>query len=218
MLHTSRPARLRAVFLDFDGVVADSMPGQEDAWRAAVRSVPGAGSYEALFVENLYSGNAGPRMFEGMQLDPDVRARLRSEKDRIWFAERNAVPLVPSAGAEIRRLSGKLILGIATSGARPYVESVLAREGLLGRFGCILTDADVTRPKPNPDLVETLLQVLEVNPAQAVMVGDSRTDLEMATAAGVPFIGYGAAEWPQGVTCVRDWETLGHELRQRADS
>jgi len=211
-----RPAKLRAVLLDFDGVVADSMPGQEDAWRAAVRRVLGTGSHEDLFVENLYAGNAGPRMFEGMQLEPDVRALLRREKDRIWFAERNAVPLIPEAGEAIRSLSQSMTLGIATSAAREYAEAVLSREGLLGFFACVLTDADVTRPKPHPDLLDTLLEVFEMSPVETVMVGDSRTDLQMATAAGVPFIGYGPGQWPTGVTWRSDWESLGQELRRRA--
>jgi phosphoglycolate phosphatase len=45
------------------------------------------------------------------------------------------------------------------------------------------------RPKPYPDQAEAALAALGVEPDEAVVIGDSAWDLEMARAAGVPFIG-----------------------------
>lgn len=45
------------------------------------------------------------------------------------------------------------------------------------------------RPKPYPDQAEAALAALGVEADEAVVIGDSAWDLEMARAAGVPFIG-----------------------------
>src|SRR5262245_2709018 len=70
----------------------------------------------------------------------------------------------------------------------------VVREFGLDRFFELAVGAhDVPRPKPHPDMIEHCLAHFRLPPTQAVYVGDSETDHEAALAAGVRFVGVGAA-------------------------
>jgi phosphoglycolate phosphatase len=49
--------------------------------------------------------------------------------------------------------------------------------------------ADETTPKPSPAMVHELLDELGVRPEEALVIGDSRHDLEMAANAGCESVG-----------------------------
>lgn len=49
--------------------------------------------------------------------------------------------------------------------------------------------ADESAPKPDPLMLHQLLQEMDVAPEQALMIGDTSFDLEMAARASVPSIG-----------------------------
>lgn len=76
-------------------------------------------------------------------------------------------------------------LAIATSRERSSLDGILARFGWQGRFAVIGTCDDVEAGKPAPDLLLDVLRRAGRGPDQAVMVGDTTYDLEMAAAAGV---------------------------------
>ncbi|UTW45828.1 HAD-IIIA family hydrolase [bacterium SCSIO 12696] len=84
-------------------------------------------------------------------------------------------------------------LAVATGKSRRGLNRVLAEKGL-GDFFHGSRCADETRSKPHPQMIEELLTEFAVQPEQAVMVGDTEYDLEMACRAGVPGLGvsYGA--------------------------
>ena len=52
----------------------------------------------------------------------------------------------------------------------------------------------IKNPKPNPAMILEILEELQVKKEEAVMIGDSKLDLQMALNAGVAAIGvsYGA--------------------------
>ena len=49
--------------------------------------------------------------------------------------------------------------------------------------------ADETRSKPDPRMLEEILAFYSLNPKDAVMIGDTTYDLEMAQRIGMPSIG-----------------------------
>ena len=85
------------------------------------------------------------------------------------------------------------LLAVATSKSRRGLDRVLGQLGWQEYFHATRC-ADETASKPNPLMLQELLHELQCSPADAVMVGDTSYDLEMATKAGVRSIGvsYGA--------------------------
>ena len=102
-------------------------------------------------------------------------------------------PFYPHARQVLEELAAvdHYLLGIATGKSRRGLDALLAGHGLEKMF---LTQqvADHHPSKPHPAMIETALAEMGVAPEQAVMIGDTVFDMEMARAAGVSAI---AVEW-----------------------
>jgi AHBA synthesis associated protein len=85
-----------------------------------------------------------------------------------------------------------LRMAIATGKAGARARSVLSGLDVLPLFDYVIGSDEVARAKPAPDIVVKALGLLEVQPSEAVMVGDALTDLASARSAGVTGI---AALW-----------------------
>lgn len=185
----SSKTKLKALILDYDGVVVESMGLQEEAWRYAAREVGMPRAVEEGLVRNLYSGRASDRMFEGLHLSHDARRNLRAVKDRRWELECARVPVSSGAANTIRGLARLCRIGIATTAQRRHVDKVLLREGIQDCIVAIRTDRDAPRPKPYPDMLLDLIHgPLRADVDSSLMVGDTDTDRQMARAAGVAFL------------------------------
>lgn len=79
-------------------------------------------------------------------------------------------------------------LAVATGKSRAGLERVL-KETDLGALFISRRGADEALSKPNPLMLSQILQELSLSPEQAVMVGDSVHDLDMANNIGMPAIG-----------------------------
>lgn len=83
--------------------------------------------------------------------------------------------------------SGKT-LSIATGKSRKGLDRVLSAVGLHHLFEGTRC-ADETDSKPHPAMVNELLSLHGVEPSQAIVVGDTEFDMEMAKRAGVDRVG-----------------------------
>ncbi len=90
------------------------------------------------------------------------------------------------------------ILSIATGKGRRGLDRELAATGIAHRFAASRC-ADECFSKPHPQMLLELLELLDVEPRSAVMVGDTEFDLQMARAAGMSAIAvsYGAHPRPR---------------------
>ena len=80
--------------------------------------------------------------------------------------------------------SRNLPKAVATSSARPYLERILNRFGLLERFAFTLTAADVTHGKPHPEIYLTAARRMNVSPTELIVFEDSETGSKAGAAAG----------------------------------
>lgn len=101
-------------------------------------------------------------------------------------------PLYPHAGAVLAALRGRsdTLLGVATGKSRRGLDKLLQAHGL-ERFFATEQVSDDHPSKPHPAMLRAALTETGVEPDDAVMVGDTTFDMQMAAAAGVPFIGVG---------------------------
>ena len=79
-------------------------------------------------------------------------------------------------------------LGVATGMSDRGLTHCLETNGLTDMFVTLQT-ADRHPSKPHPSMLETALFEAAADPADAVMIGDTAYDMEMASAAGVRAIG-----------------------------
>jgi phosphoglycolate phosphatase len=96
---------------------------------------------------------------------------------------------IPELLAELRGAGWQL--GVATGMSDRGLTHCLASHGLDGHFITLQT-ADRHPSKPHPAMLEAALFEAAVQPGEAVMIGDTSFDMEMAQASGVRAIG---VEW-----------------------
>ncbi len=88
---------------------------------------------------------------------------------------------------ELRRLANLAELALFTGRVRRELDYTLERVGVRSVFKKIVTVEDVSRPKPDP---EGLLSILSGrHPSSALYLGDNIDDARASKAAAVPFIG-----------------------------
>ncbi len=110
----------------------------------------------------------------------DLRARLGGEA---------SAPMYPGARAALERLARSAsVLAVATGKARRGLDHTLDGHGLRGFFASTQT-ADDAPSKPHPGMILNTLRATGFAARDAVMIGDTTYDIEMARAAGARAIG-----------------------------
>lgn len=81
----------------------------------------------------------------------------------------------------------QLLLAIASSSKRSWIELALKANNLTGHFGVVVSahDKDIQKGKPAPDVYLAAAKLLGCNPAELVAVEDSRSGVLSAKAAGL---------------------------------
>ena len=99
-------------------------------------------------------------------------------------------PLYPGARACLDALAGRedLLLGIATGKSRRGLDAMLDHHGLRGHFVTLQT-ADTHPSKPSPAMLLAACDEAGVDPAKAVMIGDTTFDMQMALNARTAALG-----------------------------
>jgi phosphoglycolate phosphatase len=147
-----------------------------------VRSIIGLGLPEVI--ETLYP-----------QADAQQQVNFREHYVR-HFIEADQVPcqLFPRVMDVLEDLKQEgHQLAVATGKARRGLDRVLGNMGLADFFHGSRC-ADETRSKPHPQMLHELLQEFSRQPDEAMVIGDTVFDMEMAQRADIPRIGvsYGA--------------------------
>lgn len=135
------------------------------------------------------------RRFEDVDFGQLVGALEAAVTEGELTAARVAWP-TPDADAFIGSLAARgLSLAVVTNNSPLVAARYLRERGTDGHFKVIHgRTADPGLMKPHPDVVRRALESLGLPPHDAVMIGDTPTDLEAAMDAGVGFIGYGRNE------------------------
>lgn len=187
---------LRLVIFDLDGTLVDSqahiLAAMEGAFSALSLTCPGRDA--VLSIVGLSLPQAFLRLVP--DLPPDVRDRLVAAYKQAFFDLRQAgdpaaaTPLYPGARAALDRLAAQdtVLLAIATGKSRRGVDAVLETHGL-ARYFQSLQVADDHPSKPHPSMVLTALAETGVDAQNALMLGDTTYDMEMAAAARVAGLG-----------------------------
>ena len=128
---------------------------------------------------------------ESPALHEDIRQRYVSHYIGM---DQTPTPLFAGVTETLHTLSDAgYTLAVASGKARRGLDRVLEQMGMQ-KFFHATRCADETRSKPHPQMLHELLDFFVCAPEQALMVGDSSYDMEMAQAAGVPrvAVSYGA--------------------------
>lgn len=186
--------RLRLVVFDCDGTLVDSQhsicaamseafaacglsaPARED-----VRRVVGLSLDEAIgrLLTPPDAGHLSRLVSLYKQAFFDLRQRAGNDHDPLFPGVLDVLAAFEDAG---------VLMGVATGKSRRGLDAVLAGHSLTHHFVTLQT-ADRHPGKPHPAMLEAALDETGLTASDAVLVGDTSFDMEMAGNAGVYAIG-----------------------------
>jgi HAD superfamily hydrolase (TIGR01509 family) len=182
------PKMPTTALLDLDGTLVDTNYHHALAWYRAFR---GQGVVLPVWRIHRHIGMGGDQIVKALT-DDDVERRLgdrlRERKESEFGTIRDECePLHGAAGfvGELHRRGIATIL--ASSAGQEDLDHFLTILGVRELIDDWTTSDDVERSKPHPDIVHAALAKAE-QPAHAVMIGDSRWDIEAAARAGLQTI------------------------------
>lgn len=185
-------AGLQAVVFDFDGTLAETNIDFGEMRRRIYALVQQWGLWEEGMGDNRYVLEVIAAAKSRLNGDAQARERFAAEAaqtlvDVEMATVATAAPYagVPAALDRLHRLGYRL--GIITRNCRECLEHFLARHPLPHEV--LLTRDDIVEVKPDPRHLLAALAHLGVTPEAAVMVGDHRSDIECALAAGSRGVG-----------------------------
>ena len=176
---------LQLVMFDLDGTLADTGHDLADSVNFTRREFKLAPLPEAEVCSNVGRGvehllqhslpEPGPEQFakimrvflayyENHLLDRTVLYPGAQDMLRYFGAKRRAV-----VSNKLHRLTVAMVQGL----------------GVAGEFDAIMGGDSVSEKKPHPAMLQAVLQQFEIAPTEALIIGDSDTDIEAGKRAGV---------------------------------
>ena len=185
----------KLLIFDWDGTLANSIGRIVESMHAAsdrtgfarrddyaVKGIIGLGLPEAI--RSLYPEISDEELVLVRQHYADHYIALEAEPSPLFEGVVDTLQALRAEGYQ---------LAVATGKARRGLDRVLKAHGWEDYFD-ITRAADETASKPHPLMLEQILAHCEARPEQALMVGDSSFDLQMArnTRMGSVAVSYGA--------------------------
>lgn len=196
----------KALFFDFDGVMAETMPYHLAAWNTVLERDYGF-SLAPMSVK-LNEGRPvleiAQAVFEGagQSYTPDILFDVVSKKNDIFRATHKSAVYPENISLMKRAKESGLQVGLVTGTKRENL-GVIISDDLLVQFDIIITDGDTTRGKPAPDPYLAAAENVAVNPADCIVIENAPAGIEAAKAAGM--------------FCIAIKTTLPGELLKQAD-
>ena len=180
---------IKGIFFDLDGTLFDTAPELSFATNQMLKD---------LDLQELESDII--KSFIGRGADNLIRKSIlhSSQKDfEVLFKEArklfnkyyllNAAKSLPYDGVEealIELKNMKLSLACVTNKPEIFTHMILEKSGLVSYLDLVVSGDTVNRKKPDPMPLQYSCDKLELEPKQAIMVGDSCNDIDAGFSAG----------------------------------
>lgn len=194
------------ILFDLDGTLTDSGPGISGSARYALEKMGRPVPPQAVL--NSFVGPPLSRQFPDVCGFNEEETAIAIEHFRVYFAERgiHQNEVYPGIKDMLARLvaAGRR-LHLATTKPLHLAQQVLNNFDLTQYFTCMAGTPPEHGGRDKPEIVREVLENAQVNPQNAVMVGDRLYDVEGAHENALPCIGvlygYGGREELSGAGC-----------------
>jgi beta-phosphoglucomutase family hydrolase len=176
----------RGLIFDCDGTLADTMPLHWRAWQLVTER------HGLHFPEERFYSLGGVPTRDivrtlateqgRIEIDPLKFAR---EKEEAYFELFEQVRPVEAVVAIAREYRDKIPMAVASGGSRTAITKVLSHLGILGWFQAVVTNEDVIRQKPAPDIFLEAARRISVEPQWCRAFEDTDLGMEAIRAAGM---------------------------------
>ncbi len=207
--------RFKAVFMDNDGTLMDFKAGEANALRDILHMLgideeTGAKDYKQINDQCWKDFEQGlvtqpqlriRRFRELLELYPCQYAPEQAAKAYEEALARQAI-LLPGALEVVKTISEKLPVLILTNGISHVQHGRIDESPLAPYLSGLLISEEIGAPKPAPDMYVKAIEMMQIEPHEALMIGDSlSSDIQGSINAGIPACWYnpGGKPVPEGM-------------------
>ncbi len=194
MSGTGRKFAPKAIVFDLDGTLVDSAPEIARALNTAMAEI-GQPPFPLTEVQTFIGGGAKVALqralaARGSHIEDHLFDAMMTSFYKVYAEVSEAGRgLYPGVMETLTELRGRGVpLGICTNKAAHITAIALRALGIAPFFTAVVGARDDLPRKPAPDMLLAALTTLGARPQQALVVGDSRSDVGSARAAGCPVI------------------------------
>ncbi|MCB1772768.1 MAG: HAD family phosphatase [Gammaproteobacteria bacterium] len=181
-------AAISAIVFDMDGVLVDAKEWHYEALNRALKLF----GFEISRYDHLvtYDGLPTRTKLEMLSLERGLPLQLHEfinelkQQYTMELVHARCKPLFAHEYALSRLKAEGYLLGLASNSVRDSVETMMRKTGLVDYFDAMLSNQDVTEPKPAPNIYLEAARRLGVAPEACLVVEDNPIGIKAAEAAG----------------------------------
>ena len=179
---------IKAIVFDMDGVLIDARDWHYEALNRALALL----GYEITRYEHLttFDGLPTARKLQMLTVERGLPAELHGfinslkQQYTLELVATRCRPVFHHQYALARLKAAGYRLGVASNSVRRTVEEMMERSDLTRYLDLIISNEDVERPKPDPEMYLTAMARFGLEPTETLIVEDNENGVKAATAAG----------------------------------
>lgn len=177
----------KAVIFDMDGVIVDSEPRHQQAFREVFEEL-GYGDTHGMIFDD-YLGKSDQLLWEDFIVKHQPKHSLKELID--WRQNRfieiinREQPLFDGIPEMIADLNRKMPIAVASGSLHPVIDAVLNLQSIRRHFSAIISSSDVAQGKPAPDIFLRAAEEIKTAPKDTCVIEDSEAGIEAGVRAGM---------------------------------
>lgn len=180
--------KIKAVVFDMDGVLIEAKDWHYEALNKALRLF----GYEISRYDHLvtYDGLPTAKKLEMLSMEKGLPTGLHKfinamkQSYTVDLVHINCAPRFFHEYTLSRLRAEGYRLAVASNSIRYSVQLMMEKSNLLEYLDFFLSNQDVKKAKPDPEIYSTAIQRLNLAPNEVLVVEDNRNGIQAATAAG----------------------------------
>lgn len=186
-----QPGSFEAVVFDLDGVIVDSEPRHERAFRQVFDEMGYGGDLHGMDF-SAYLGRSDRALWEDFvakhQPSQPIEELITWKQNRLVALLREERPIYPGLKELVADLAPHFRLAVASGSVHEVIDAVLEMAGLRHFFEVVSSVQDVARAKPAPDVFLHAARGMGVAPERCCVIEDTLAGIQSALDAGMTVI------------------------------
>jgi beta-phosphoglucomutase len=183
-----RQSKIKAIIFDMDGVLVDARDWHYEALNKAL----GIFGYEISRYDHLvtFDGLPTKRKLEMLSLERAFPRQLHDfistlkQIHTVDIIHQRCRPIFHHEYALARLKQSGFRIGLASNSIRMTIELMMKKAGLFDYLDVCLSNQDVERPKPDPQIYLEASRRLGLAPSECLVVEDNKNGIAAARSAG----------------------------------
>lgn len=181
---------IKAILFDMDGVLVDAKDWHYESLNKALKLF----GYEISRYDHLVTYDGLPTkvkldmLSKEKGLPPALHGFIAEMKQKytLEYAFNKCKPRFDHEFALSRLKAEKYKLAVCSNAVRESVEIMMGKSNLLPYFDLLLSNQDIKKSKPDPEIYLVAAKRLNLKPAECMVVEDNEKGIKSAKAAGCP--------------------------------